>query len=333
MNSKNIIKWSFFAISILAISNICLGAPPPEQETGGQERMRQMQDAEKALREKIETKESAPAIEQNIPETALPEGSEQKVSVKKITVTGVTLFRAKEINSITAPFENKELSLKEMQKAANLITDLYRKNGYITSRAYIPPQKIGEGSLEITVLEAAMGDVEVKGNQFFKDSLFKKKITMKKGEPFNYNTLKKNLVKINERQDRKARAVLMPSKGQQGGTDTALEVKDNLPIHLGLAWDNFGSRFIDSNRYAATLTHNNITGRDDILTLQCQLADEDEQYRLSSLRYLFPANNTLDIGFYAARTSLSLTRDYEALMARGKSEIETVAKVIKRVLP
>lgn len=310
-------------VFVFIFSSTSLAVPPPEQETGGQERMRQMQETEKALREKIEKKETTPSIEEKLPEAAAPEAPGQKIFVKKINVKGCILFSEEKIKDIISPFENRELDLREMQKVADLITDLYRSKGYITSRAYLPPQKIEEGVVEISILESTMGDVEVKGNRFFKTSIFRNKIAMKKGGPFNYNILKKGLVAINERPDRKARAVLMPAK-EQGGTDTVLEVKDNLPVHIGLGWDNYGSRYIDRDRYNATLTHNNITGHDDSLTFQYQFADEEAQYKLNSLRYLLPVNNSLDIGFTALQTKSSLTKEYEPLMSRGKSSLYSI---------
>jgi len=99
-------------VFVFIFSNISLAVPPPEQETGGQERMRQMQETEKALREKIETKEAAPTIEQNLPEVTAPEISGQKVFVKKINVKGCTLFPEQKIKDIVTPFENRELDLR-----------------------------------------------------------------------------------------------------------------------------------------------------------------------------------------------------------------------------
>ena len=72
--------WFLFLTIIIADGSFVLAVPPPEQETGGQERMRQMQETEKALREKIEKKEVAPSIEEKLPETAAPEVSGQNFS-------------------------------------------------------------------------------------------------------------------------------------------------------------------------------------------------------------------------------------------------------------
>jgi len=224
-------------------------------------------EKEKELREKIEKKEKKPVIEKRLPEPEglPPEG--EKVLIKTITVTGVTLLAQKEIDEIIAEFQNKEISLREMQKAADLITDSYRIKGYVTSRAYLPPQKIEEGILEIRVVEGITGDIEIKGNQYFKTSLYRKQIRLKKGDPFDYELLRKGLSRINQLADRNAKAVLMPGK-EAGSTDILLEVQDRLPIHIGLDWDTFGSRYIEKDRYRVTLTHNNLLGLDDIFSLQ-----------------------------------------------------------------
>jgi hemolysin activation/secretion protein len=149
--------------------------PPPSQEMGGQIRQRQMETQEEALTKRVEKKKETPEIDNKLPEGAAELPPSEKVLVKSINVTGVTLIPESDIKAITSQFENKELSLKDMQKAADLITDLYRKKGYVTSRAYLPPQKIEGDTLEIRVIEGRMGDLDVKGNYHYKTFLFKKK--------------------------------------------------------------------------------------------------------------------------------------------------------------
>ncbi|MCM8831197.1 MAG: BamA/TamA family outer membrane protein [Candidatus Omnitrophica bacterium] len=292
------------------------------QEVGEIEKIEKELEKEKILRERLEKEKKAPEIEEKKEEVALPKEKEERVFIRKINVVGATLLSEKEIEEIIKDFKDKELSLKELQKICDLITDRYRQKGYVTSRAYLPPQKIVEGVLEIRVVEGLMGDLEVRGNRYFKSSIFKKKITLKKGEPFNYNILRKNLAKINEYPDRSCRAILSPGK-EPLQTDILLEVKDKLPIHIGFGWDNFGSRYVQKDRYRTTITNNNFLGREDILTLQYQLAEADA-YRLLSLRYLYPFTDTLKLGFFMAKTKLDLGREYKDLNARGKSKLYSI---------
>ena len=275
--------------------------------------------AKKKLRQAIEKPKVEPQIEDKVPEAASSKGPSQKVLITGIEVTGVTVFPQETIKKITSEYLNKELALDQMQKVADLVTDLYRKRGFITSRAYLPPQKIENGSMQIKVIEAVVGDIQIHGNRFYKTSLLKKYITLDKGKIFNYSTLKEDLVSINEHPDRYCRAVLAPGK-DPGSTDVILEVKDNLPIHVGAGYDNFASRFIGRNRYITTVTDNNLLGRDDVFSAQYQLADAENLIFLS-WRYLYPITKNLDIGFFAARSKLALGKEYKDVMARGKSKL------------
>lgn len=309
-------------VSVLVSFVVFQNLPLFAQKVGETEKIEREIEKEKLLRERIEKVKEKPEIEEKLPTAAPAPKALEKIVIKKINVTGVTLISQNEIDSIIAPFENKELTLRELQEAADLITDAYRKQGYVTSRAYLPPQKIEKEIVEIRVIEGVTGDVEIKGNRYFKTSLLRKKIALRKDQPFNYDILRKGLSSINEQSDRNAKAILMPGK-EPGTTDVVLEVKDRLPIHLGFNYDNYGSRYIDENRFKTTLTHNNLLGWDDKLTLQYQLA-EAENYVLTSSRYLLPATEGLEIGLFAARSYLQLGEVYEDLEARGKSELYSI---------
>jgi hemolysin activation/secretion protein len=293
--------------------------PRTSQELSGMERTRELEEKRKELEKEIKRKKEKPQIEEKLPAESIPALPSEKVLIKTITVTGATLLSKKEIDPIILQFENKELALTEMQKAADLITDLYRKKGYITSRAYLPPQKIENGAFEIRVVEAKMGDLDLKGNYYFKSSLFKKKFTLKKDEFFNYYILTKILRRINQQPDRFARAVLSPGR-EPGATDVALEIKDNLPIHAGWDYDNYGSRYILSNRYQFTARHNNLFGMSDIFDFKYMMS-EANAYQMIGGSYMLPVTDTLNLGFSTFWSKLRLQGDYKPLDVRGNSQI------------
>lgn len=303
-------------ITILFLpSGFIFGAPSAEQQFQTEE----LQKKEDQLRKKVEEKKTTPQIEKEtfVP-TPVPDSSE-KALIKTIQVTGVTLVPEKEIRSITQPYENKELNIKEMYQVADKITDLYRRKSYITSRAYLPPQKIEIGILEIRVLEGITGTTEVKGNRYFKSKLLLKQITLKKGDPFNYDILRRDMSKINETPDVFSRAVLVPGK-EPGQTDIVLEVKDQLPIHAGFTWDNYGSRYIDSQRFNFKVSHNNLLGFGDSLNLQFQMGQQDRYY-LENLSYLFPLSKRWKVGASATLSKVKLGKEFEDSNVRGKTKV------------
>ena len=287
------------------------------QELSGMERTGQLIREDKALEKKITKKREKPEVEEKLPPEATPALPTETILIKSITISGASLIHEKDLRKIVEPFENKELSLTEMQKVADLITDAYRKKGYITSRAYIPPQKIENNIFEIRVIEGKMGDVEVKGNYYFKSSLFKKKFNLKQNEPFDYYILTKILRRINEYPDRTAKAVLVPGK-EPGATDVILDVKETLPIHAGWDYDNYGSRYIYNNRYQFSARHNNLLGMEDMLDFKYMIS-EAEAYRMIGGNYVLPVTEKFKLGFSAMWSKLHLLDDYKYLDIRGKS--------------
>jgi hemolysin activation/secretion protein len=304
-----------FAVVSMLIFLPCFAlAQQVEKEQSAERRI----DAEKLLRERIEKEKLPPQIEEKLPPVALPVSRDEKAFIKKISITRATLVNSQEINEIISPFENRELSLAEMQKVVDLITDAYRKKGYVTSRAYLPPQKIADGVLEIMAVEGTTGEVSVKGNEFFSSPLIRKGISLQKGEIFDYNKLKRSLSRLNEHPDRKVKAVLVPGK-DPGSTDIALEVTENMPMHLRLDYDNFASRYVRKNRYSGALSNNNFFGFDDTLSLQYQIGEAGD-YQLVSMRYLAPVSDKTKVGVFTSRSELSLGKEYEDLDASGESQ-------------
>lgn len=305
-------------VSLLFFLAVPLFAQTAEQATQAQQQV----EKEKALREKIETPPVKTEIKEPAPVApAAPMGPESKAMVKTITVIGTTLIPEKDINKIITQYQGKELNVRDMQKVADLITDAYRQKGFVTSRAYLPPQAIAQGVLEIRVVEGITGDIEVKGNKYFKKRVYSKYIRLKKGQPFDYEMLRKGLSKINQLPDRNVKAVLAPGK-EAGTTDILVEAKDRLPLHVGFDADNYGSRYVDYYRYRTTITHNNLLGLDDVFNFQYQISG-GENYRLLTMRYLLPINPGLKLGFFAADSKIDLRKEFEDI-ARGKSRLYSI---------
>ena len=309
----------FGLISILPTLSYS-ATPPPSQTAGGIQQQEQQIQTERGLEKQIKSKKKKTegAVVTEKP-AALEEG--KKTLVKKIDVKGVTLIPQDVVGKIVKDYEGKELTLNEMQKICDLITDEYRKRGRVTSRAYMPPQTITEkdGILVIIVIEGKLGNVDVKGNKFFSSWLFKKKLDMKPGEYFDYQALQKALVKINEHPDRFVKAGLVPGK-DPGTTDIVLEVEDHFPVHYGYELDNFGSRYMNYFRNSFTVEDNNVTGLDDKLFVKYQKSQADF-YSSPYISYTIPLCDRLEGGAYWLWSDTRLGKEYKALNITGSSSI------------
>lgn len=143
--------------------------------------------------------------------------------------------------------------------------------------------------------DQVVGDVEVDGNRFFKDALIRERIGFKSGDILDLDLLKHNVWRLNKHPDRKVYAFIEDGV-EPGITDIVVEVKDRLPVHMEPEWDNYGSEFINNNRYRVTGTHNNVTGCDDVFSVKYQLAEYDAQ-KVVQTNYTLPLNRFLNIMF------------------------------------
>ncbi|MFA6282109.1 MAG: ShlB/FhaC/HecB family hemolysin secretion/activation protein [Candidatus Omnitrophota bacterium] len=308
-----------FFIVLLICPSVFAQVPPSSQSIGAVDQQQKALEEQRAIEKQIETKRQKPKIEEEKPESTpkIPEG--KKVLIKTIIIDGVTLVPEKDLKKIISQYEGKELYLSEMQKVADLVTDAYRKKGYTTSKAYLPPQTIKDGILTIKVVEGRVGKVEIKGNRYFRTATLEKKIKLKTNDFFDYYDLQKSLIYINENPDRAAKAILVPGE-TPGTTDIIVEVKDKLPIHLGFDYDNFGSRYMEKNRWSAVYENNNFLGFDDRLFLKMQMSQKS-LYNLKNVSYIYPVNDTLQVGTYFTHSRLILGKEFRALSAVGKSTI------------
>ncbi len=275
------------------------------------QRSKEMESRLRMQRTKL-TQESAPAEEDRGP----------KVVIKDIQVEGPQVFKAQDLEPIVAPYRGKDLSLSEMQKIADEITAFYRIKGYVTSRAYIPPQNLKNGGLTIKVIEGRMGELDVKDNRYFHDRVYKQYLKLDSQALFDYPELQKSLNSINEHPDRKVRAILVPGR-ETGKTDVILEVEERLPVHVGFEFDNWASRYLNKYRYAMTLEHNNLTGHDDRGLFKFQTSD-GINLKLYQGRYLYPLSRRANVGVYGLWTKTELSRELKDLDAHGRGYIAGV---------
>ncbi len=299
-------------------SGMALAQPAPADTAGGllrqdvdQFRIEEFERRIKAEREKRQQQEE---------EVIEVKGTGPSVMISQIDIEGVNIIPMKDLHPILMEYQNRELTMADIQGLARKITQVYRERGFVTSRAYIPPQNMDNGRLVINVLEGRLGDVEIQGNKHFKTSLLKKKLDMQgQNQYFDYSQLQRSLAYINEHPDRTARAVLLPGD-QPKTTDVVIEVQDQLPIHAGFEFDNHVSRFIHRDRFGVFVEHNNLTGNDDRLEIKGYLTD-GKLLKSGQLRYLYPFSPTFEAGFYALYSESELGREFKSVQAEGEAQL------------
>jgi hemolysin activation/secretion protein len=315
---KNAISFKYVLVGLLLVAGREAWAQPPAADTTGGI-IRQQIDQEKLKRLEKEIRSEKKQAQEEKPTLPEAEKAGPKVLINKIQVEGATLVPAAEIDEITARYQGQELTLDDMQTIADEITALYRQKGYVTSRAYLPPQNIKAGLLIIRVVEGKLGQVDVRGNRHFSTKLLKREMDLAPEGYFDYSALQKSLAYVNEHPDRLAKVLLVPG-ATPGTTDIVVDVQDRLPLHVAFGYDNYATDYLGKLRYAMTLEHNNLTGHDDRLLFKLQYSD-GMLLDMQMGRYLFPLSQKLEVGGYFLLSRTELKEEFEGLDSEGKAQL------------
>ncbi|MFC1808067.1 ShlB/FhaC/HecB family hemolysin secretion/activation protein [Candidatus Omnitrophota bacterium] len=328
MKRNSITRLSLLLVILITIlsSNLSIAEGqqiPPGQDVGATgRRAEKTKRATEVTQELIKEAEEPKINTEDVIEPEKPKqisASQERQLIDKIEVTGVSVVDDSIIRAIVEPYEGKELSLDEFRNIADAISDEYRSRGYVTSFAYLPPQRIDDSTLRIEVLEGKVGGITLEGNKHFKKRVLLKYITQKKDDIFNYDVLRRDIDNLNSHPDRAAKAVLARGE-ERGQTDLNLQVKDKTPLHATLGYDNYNSRYLDRNRFLVELKSNNLTGNDDIASAEVQFGEEDK-YQLYSARYLYPIIPTGAWGAYYIHVDQKLGREVSSLNIEGDGDI------------
>jgi hemolysin activation/secretion protein len=120
-----------------------------------------------------------------VPAPTLTPTSSLTIAVKKIEVTGSTVFSDGEINAVTAPFAGKILSLEELRGVADSITQLYLNRDYLTSRAIVVNQTIVDGIVQIRIIEGSLTAIEIDGTRRLNPNYIRSRINLGGINPLN----------------------------------------------------------------------------------------------------------------------------------------------------
>jgi hemolysin activation/secretion protein len=116
------------------------------------------------------------------------------ITVKRFEFVGNTAFSVEELNAEVAEFLGKPVSFSQLLQAAERISDLYVREGYITSGAYIPSQEIKAGTVRIQVVEGSLEAIEVNASEGRLDPDYvRSRLAIATGKPLNVNRLQEAL--------------------------------------------------------------------------------------------------------------------------------------------
>ena len=226
------------------------------------------------------------------PETAEP--SLERVDVQQIIVSGSTVFSQDELQQAVLPYVGQSLSVVDLQAAADAVTQLYIRRGYITSRATLQEQTLVDGVVEIQIIEGQLEEIQVIGTEQLANYI-RSRVALGVGKPLNQRDLEDQLrlLQIDSLFDR-IKASLRPGT-TTGGTILVIEAEVANPFSGSISIDNLSPRSTGEYRVGTNLQLRNLAGLGDTLFTSAYRTTTggSESYELGYRIPLNPMNGTL----------------------------------------
>lgn len=269
-----------------------------------------------------------PSSEYIAPDTNLSKERNETVCFKtvSIVVKNMTLLSSEEQNLTIFPYLGQCNGIRSLNALADLLTKRCMDKGYITSRVYLVPQDISDGSVEFQALEGKIAHV-ISDNPKTSGAF-----VGLEGEPLHLGDLESAIAQVNRLRSNKTTMNLLPAK-EEASTDVILNSAETLPFFGSLGVNNYGSAATGKLQLYGGFVWENFFGFSDIFSINMNTTDKQQLGRKSfgnTYTYSVPLGKWLWEAslsrFTYSQTILGLNDSY---ISHGESEVYALASNYK----
>ncbi len=306
-------------------------ATPPHNAPGGYNdagvqlnRTREYMERERIAREIAEKRaKEHNKVEGEQGEEQQGQTAEIKFTLSKIITDKSEVLSGEELDKITAAYLGREITLQDLYKAVDEINALYAAKGYLTCKAFLPPQTIKKGVAHISLVEGKTGNVYVAGNKSTNQGYIIGRIRLQPGELSNINELNKDLLRFNATNDVQLR-IAMHAGQESGTTDYVISAYEPKRFNVTAYADNAGSKTSGEWREGIFFTDKSFSGNRDALMLSGIFSQGTKS---GSFAYNVPVGRSgTKLGLqYSANSVHIIDGELEPLNVRGHSNMYGVS--------
>lgn len=230
-----------------------------------------------------------------------------RIRVHKVEITGITVLDKNRVDDITRHVVNTSVTLADLKRVADAITQLYVNEGYITSRAVLAPQEIIGGVVRIQAVEGRVQELEIKGTQRLRPGYVRSRIALGTTPPLKVDRLEDQLRLLREDPLLKDLKASLQPGDREGQSRVVAEVEEADAFEMVFNIDNFSPASIGSERTGVLLLHRNLTGiGDEILGAYNRTTNGDSHNGEFGYRVpLNPMNGTLQMRAVVNRSKVT----------------------------
>lgn len=254
-----------------------------------------------------------------------PLESPPKLNIRRISVMGNSLLTEADIRKITSPFQERDLTLSEMQEVAQALEAEYHRRGYALVNVVLPSQKPSGGLLLLQVVEPSLNQVSVEGNSRYSEEFLKARFRDNiEGNIYRTQDVERSLLLLNDLPDLKVKALLRPGE-DSNSTEIVLAAEEDKNYHFTLDYNNFGTRLTGEHRFSLGADFSSVFTNGDQVLVGGMLATPAESTTFFHGSYSIPvgtAGTRLGLGY--ATGNYSVGQELESLNIVGETEVSTL---------
>lgn len=197
-----------------------------------------------------------------VPQTP-PTAVDAKVKVQRVEVLGSTAFSPEELQAAVASFIGKEATFEDLLAIRAAITTLYTQNGYTTSGAFLPPQDVTNGVVQVQVVEGAIEKIEIQGLRRLQINYVRSRLNLATQPPVNIHRLEETLQLLQVNSLISNVQAELSAGTSPGLSVLKLTLREAQPLTASFLIENRDSPSVGSIRGTASIAHNNLLGFGD----------------------------------------------------------------------
>jgi hemolysin activation/secretion protein len=242
-----------------------------------------------------------------------------------LVLTGDISVAREPLQALVREAEGQTLTLGQLQRFADRITEWYRERGYPFARAYIPAQTIDQGQVEILVMEGRYGELRIDNRSGVQgDGVIARTLRrLQSGDPIRQPDLDRTLLLLQDIPGVDARGSLRPG-AQVGSSDLEVQVDKAQAYWASATVDNSGSSSLGRKRLSGTLGMAGLLGTGDTLTLN-MLGSGSSSLKYHRIAYesLVDGNGTR-VGVAYSDLLYRLIGSFSSLEAHGTANVSSL---------
>jgi hemolysin activation/secretion protein len=229
------------------------------------------------------------------------------------------MLRSAEFKAVIQPLIGQPINTYNLGRLQREIVLFYRKHGRPLVDVVLPEQEsVGNGVIQIFILQGKLGKVEVEGNKHFKSELFTKNLSLRQGDVIDSEELLTDIDWLNRNPGRHVDASFRQGE-KIGESDVVLRVKDRFPLRVYVGYENNGPRIAGEDRVFAGFNWFNAFGLDHRLSYQYTTDIDFDLLQAHAVSYEIPLPWRHTLSFYGGYADSEADFNTTALTQKGSS--------------